>query len=51
MEVHAINLEKVSDELFDPFGQLLCEKNDSPDFTGDGMESWALNSVVSKMSN
>ena len=43
MEVYEITLEKVSDELFDPFGQLLCEKNGDPDFTGDGMESWALN--------
>ena len=42
MEIHEIILEKVSDELFDPFGQLLCEKTDAPDFTGDGMESWAL---------
>ena len=42
MEIYEVILEKVSDELFDPFGQLLCEKNDDPDFTGDGMESWAL---------
>ena len=42
MEICEITLEEVSDELFNPFGQLLCEKNDEPDFTGDGMESWAL---------
>ena len=42
MEIYEVILEKVSDELFDPFGQLLCEKNGDPDFTGDGMESWAL---------
>ena len=42
MEIYEITLEKVSDELFDPFGQLLCEKPAAPDFTGDGMESWAL---------
>ena len=42
MEIYEILLEKVSGKLFDPFGQLLCEKKDAPDFTGDGMESWAL---------
>ena len=42
MEIHEIKLEKASDKLFDPFGQLLCEKSYDPDFTGDGMESWAL---------
>ena len=43
MNNYEINLEIVTDDEFQPFGQLLSEKISMPNFTGDRMESWSLN--------
>lgn len=48
MNVVELNLERLDEEAFAPFGEIVAKKDTPPVFTGSHMESWQLKFSVEK---